>query len=326
VIAVTGAGGFVGSAVVWLLNARGKSNILVVDTEPSADGYQNLRNLKFSAYQDHNEFSAGLERGELNDDLEGIIHMGACSDTTELDWDFLKVNNFEYTSRLARWSLRQKKRFVYASRAATYGDGSSGFSDEHEEMKRLKPLNLYGESKHLFDLWAYRKNLLDSIAGLKYFNVYGPNEYHKANMRSMVHKSFCQINETGKVRLFKSNHLDFGDGEQVRDFIYVKDAAKITLFAFEKEDMNGIVNCGTGIPRSFNDLAKAVFAATGKEEHIEYVDMPQNLTKQYQSYTKAEIDKLRGFGYQESMYSLEDGITDYVKNYLLKEDPYLNSS
>jgi ADP-L-glycero-D-manno-heptose 6-epimerase len=323
VIAVTGAGGFIGSVLVWLLNERGKSDIIVVDTDRAAGGYRNLAHLEFSTYRDHESFITGLEQGELDGQLDGIIHMGACSDTTELDWDYLKKNNYEYTMRLARWSVKHKKRFVYASSAATYGDGSSGFSDKHGTINRLKPLNLYGESKQLFDQWAYRKRLLRHMVGLKYFNVYGPNEYHKGNMRSMVHKCFCQIAETGRVQLFKSNHEGFGDGEQVRDFIYVKDAAKITLYAYENGHINGIINCGTGIPRSFNDLAKGVFAAMGSEERIEYVEMPQNLTKQYQSYTKAEIGKLREFGYQEEMYSLEKGVTDYVKNYLLSDDPYL---
>lgn len=325
-IAVTGAGGFIGSAVVWLFNMRGRSDVLAVDTADSTEVYRNLHNVKLAGYRNHAAFVAQLERGELDDEVEGIVHMGACSDTTESNWDFLKENNFEYTSRLARWAVKRGRRFVYASSAATYGDGSSGFSDGHSEMDRLKPLNLYGESKHLFDLLAYRKKLLDRIAGLKYFNVYGPNEYHKGNMRSMVHKSFCQINKTGKVSLFRSNHVDFGDGEQVRDFIYVKDAAAITIFVFDHERVNGIINCGTGIPRSFNDLARAVFHATGKSEQIQYVEMPVNLTDQYQNYTKADIEKLRGYGYQERMYSLEDGITDYVRNYLLTDDPYLKLS
>lgn len=322
-IVVTGAGGFIGSAIVWLLNMRGNNDILAVDREPDAEGYTNLRNLTYASYQDSDGFIRGLEKGERDESIEGIIHMGACSDTTEGDWDFLRANNYEYTMRLARWSVKRRRRFVYASSAATYGDGSSGFSDEHGVIARLKPLNLYGESKQLFDLWAYRKDLLGRIAGLKYFNVYGPNEYHKGNMRSMVHKSFCQISETGLVKLFKSNHLDFGDGEQVRDFVYVKDAAAITLFAFDREHINGVINCGTGVPRSFNDLAKAVFQAMDREEHIEYVEMPENLRDQYQSFTKADMGKLEGFGYEEPIYSLEDGVTDYVKNYLLSNDPYL---
>jgi ADP-L-glycero-D-manno-heptose 6-epimerase len=324
VIAVTGAGGFIGSAAVWLLNVRGKSDMLVVDTEPSVDGYHNLRNLAFVSYLNHDEFVSGLEQGEWDGKIGGIIHMGACSDTTERDWDYLKANNFEYTKRLAQWSVNRGKRFVYASSAVTYGDGSTGFSDEHEGMDRLKPLNLYGESKQLFDLWAYRQKLLERMVGLKYFNVFGPNEYHKGNMRSMVHKFFCQIKETGTVKLFKSSHADYGDGEQVRDFIYVKDAVKVTLYAYDNEHIKGIVNCGTGIPRSFNDLARGVFHAMEKEEHIEYVAMPQDLKRQYQSYTKADTGKLRRFGYEEGMYSLEDGVKDYVRNYLLSDDPYLN--
>ncbi len=322
-IVVTGAGGFIGSVIVSLLNMKGQQDILVVDVEPSCEGYKNLRHVTFNAYESHHRFISLLEEGKFDGEVEGIIHMGACSDTTEQDWDYLKENNYEYTRRLARWSVKKEKRFVYASSGATYGNGSAGFSDEHTGLSQLKPLNLYGESKHLFDIWAYRKNFLDRIAGLKYFNVYGPNEYHKGNMRSMVHKSFCQIQKTGTVKLFKSHHSDYGDGEQVRDFIYVMDAAKITLYVFDHAGMNGIMNCGTGMPRSFNDLAKAVFSATGRKECIEYIEMPPNLKQQYQSYTRAEMQKLRQSGYKEETCSLEQGVRDYVVNYLLEDDPYM---
>jgi ADP-L-glycero-D-manno-heptose 6-epimerase len=322
-IAVTGAGGFIGSVVVWILNERGRTDILAVDVESSPEGYQNLRSLTFQKYEDYHGFIKRLEEGTFNDEIEGIIHMGACSDTTEKDWDYLKDNNYEYTRRLARWSLRKGKRFVYASSAATYGDGSEGFSDDHNGLQRLKPLNLYGESKHLFDLWAYRKDLLDRIAGLKYFNVYGPQEYHKGDMRSMVHKSFHQIRETGRVRLFKSNNPDYDDGEQVRDFIYVKDAVEMTLYIYGNPSTNGIINIGTGIPRSFNDLAQAVFISMGREVSIDYIEMPDHLKPQYQSYTKADISKLRTLGYTLEISSLEEGISDYVRGYLLTENPYL---
>jgi ADP-L-glycero-D-manno-heptose 6-epimerase len=323
-IVVTGAGGFIGSAVVWLLNVRGTKTIIAVDALDTVADYANLNTLDYSRYLSHEEFIAGLERGEFEGEIEGIIHMGACSDTTERDWDYLRKNNTEFTERLARWALDNGKRFVYASSAATYGDGSAGFSDEHRKLHLLKPLNLYGESKHLFDLWAYRKDVLGKIAGLKYFNVYGPNEYHKGGMRSMVHKSFCQIQEIARITLFKSNHPDYSDGGQLRDFIYVKDAVKMTLFVYDNKAVNGIINCGTGVPRSFNDLAHAVFRSMERETCIEYVEMPEALKAQYQSYTRADMGKLRKFGYQEKLYSLEDGITDYVRNYLLTENPYLN--
>jgi ADP-L-glycero-D-manno-heptose 6-epimerase len=322
-IVVTGGGGFIGSVVVWFLNRRGFEEILVVDEGKNDNGYKNLKNLKYSDYFSKDRFIEKLEGGILDKSIKGIIHLGACSDTTEGDWNYLKRDNYEYTMRLAMWSIARKKRFVYASSAATYGMGENGFSDDHSKLKSLKPLNLYGKSKQIFDIWALENTYLARIAGLKYFNVFGPNEYHKGDMRSMVIKSFEQIKETGRVKLFKSNHPEYEDGEQLRDFIYVKDAVEMTLFVYDNPGVNGIINIGTGVARSFNDLAVSVFDAMGKEVTIEYIDMPEKLKSQYQNFTEADISKIRDFGYNKKIFSLEEGVDDYVKNYLLTPHPYL---
>jgi ADP-L-glycero-D-manno-heptose 6-epimerase len=233
-------------------------------------------------------------------------------------------NNFEYTKQLAQWSADENIRFIYASSAATYGDGSQGFCDDEDKLKMLKPLNPYGYSKQLFDLWAKRNGLLGKIVGLKYFNVFGPNEYHKADMRSFVLKAFEQINTAGKVRLFKSHRPDYKDGEQLRDFLYVKDAVDMTLFFYDNPHIGGLFNIGTGQARSWNDLVKAVFAAMGKKPNIEYIDMPESIRNQYQYFTQADIAKLRSIGYKTTAPPLEDAIKDYVQNYLQK-DGYLTS-
>lgn len=322
-IVITGGAGFIGSAIIWGLNQRGIDDIIVVDSLKQTDKYKNLVKRKFFDYIDKEKFIEGIENGNFDSRIDGIIHMGACSDTTEKNASYLIENNYEYTKRLAQWSIKKGKRFVYASSGATYGDGRNGFSDKHSFLEKLKPLNMYGYSKHLFDLWALKNGYLDTIAGLKFFNVYGPNEYHKGEMRSMVHKAFCQVVSAGKIELFKSTDKNFNDGEQKRDFVYVKDVVQITLFIYEHFELNGVINVGTGVARSFNDLAKAVFKAMDKKEHIEYVDMPEYLKKQYQNFTQAEVSKLKDKGYDKGMYSLEEGISDYIKNYLLKTDEYL---
>ncbi len=322
-IVVTGGGGFIGSVIIWKLNEQGCSDIIVTDVERDTDKYKNLSSLKFAEYHDKDNFIEKIEKGIFDDRIDGIIHMGACTDTTESNKEYLMENNCEYTKRLAVWAVKENKRFVYASSAATYGNGKNGFSDDHSQLEKLQPLNLYGLSKHQFDLWAMKNNYLGSIAGLKYFNVFGPNEYHKGEMRSMVQKAFSQISSTGKMRLFKSNCSDYKDGEQMRDFIYVKDIARMTLFVYEHPEVNGIINIGTGKARSFNDLAAAVFDSMDRETNIEYFDIPDVLKSQYQNFTQADVNKVRKSGYQEEISSLEEGISDYIKNYLLKPDPYL---
>ncbi len=321
-IAVTGGAGFIGSAVIWALNRKGRKDILVVDALTTDERWKNLINLRFADYIDKQEFLDQLEKGSLDQSVSGIIHLGACSSTTERDAGFLIRNNHQYTQHLARWCLDHTKRFVYASSAATYGDGRQGFSDDHARLETLKPLNMYGYSKHLSDLWSWQNGHLNKIAALKYFNVFGPNEYHKEDMRSVVHKAYCQINETGKVRLFKSHKEGFQDGWQLRDFIYVKDAVAATLGIYENPKANGIFNIGTGQARSFYDLAVTTFHAMDLEPYIEYIDMPETIRDKYQYFTQAETAKLKTLGLN-TMHSLEDAITDYVRNYILKDDPYL---
>jgi ADP-L-glycero-D-manno-heptose 6-epimerase len=254
---------------------------------------------------------------KLDGSVEAVFHLGACSDTTETNASYLLKNNYEYTKLLAQWSTDADIRFIYASSAATYGDGTAGFDDNENEIENLRPLNMYGYSKHLFDLWAKRTGLLKKIVGLKYFNVFGPNEYHKADMRSFCLKAFEQINATGKVRLFKSYKPEFGDGEQVRDFIYIKDAVDMTLFFLDNPKRNGIYNIGTGRPRTWKDLVMAVFAGMGTKPNIEYIDMPDSIRNQYQYYTCAETAKLRKAGCENTTISLEDAIKQYVQDYLV---------
>ena len=327
-IVVTGGAGFIGSALVWGLNKRGREDILVVDVlnkEDNDSREKNLSNLKFKDFMDKDKFLESLEAwGSW--EIEGILHMGAISSTTESNIRLLLRNNYEYTKSLAIWCMRNRVRFVYASTAATYGDGSYGFSDEETLLPFLKPLNNYGYSKHLFDLWALRSGALEKITGLKYFNVFGPNEYHKKEMRSVVYKAFEQIRKEGKVSLFKSYNPNFRDGEQMRDFIYIKDAVDITLFIYEMKKATGIFNVGTGKARSFHDLAMAVFEAMGKNPEIEYIEMPESIKEKYQYFTRAEIGKLKRLGYRKKLYSLEEGIKEYVQEYLLSENKYLQVS
>jgi ADP-L-glycero-D-manno-heptose 6-epimerase len=316
-IIVTGGAGFIGSAIIAALNKRGIIDILVID-ERGKDKCENLVNLSFADYAEKNDFLKIVVEKKINTDIESVFHMGACSDTTEADAEYLKRNNYEYSKTLTQWAMDADIRFIYASSAATYGDGLEGFSDNEEKIEQLQPLNMYGHSKQLFDLWAQKTGLLKKIVGLKYFNVFGPNEYHKADMRSFVLKAFEQINAAGKVRLFKSYKPEFKDGEQMRDFLYVKDAVDMTLFFLDNPQLNGLFNIGTGKARTWNDLAKAVFAAMGKKPDIEYIDMPDSIRNKYQYYTCADITKLRKAGYRNQITSLEDAVKDYVQSYLQK--------
>jgi ADP-L-glycero-D-manno-heptose 6-epimerase len=317
-IIVTGGAGFIGSALIAALNKRGIDDIVVVDRLGSDQRWKNLVNLRFADYIDKEEFLEMVAEDILPYSPDAVFHLGACSSTTETDVSFLMDNNFEYTKQLAQWTTEDGIRFIYASSAATYGDGSNGFADDEKNIETLKPLNPYGYSKQLFDIWAKRNGLLDKIVGLKYFNVFGPNEYHKADMRSFVLKAFEQINATGKVRLFKSHRPDYKAGEQKRDFLYVKDAVDMTLFFYDNPDYAGIYNLGAGIARTWNDLAKAVFDAMGKKTNIEYIDMPDSVRNQYQYFTEADITKLRSIDYDRQITSLEEAVTDYVQNYLQK--------
>jgi ADP-L-glycero-D-manno-heptose 6-epimerase len=322
-IIVTGGAGFIGSAIIAALNQRQITDILVVDELGTDQKWKNLRSLSFADYVEKVDFLDLVIEDKLDNSVEAVFHLGACSDTTETDATYLIKNNYEYSKLLAQWAGDADVRFIYASSAATYGDGSDGFSDNEEKIDILKPLNMYGYSKQLFDLWARRAGLLKSIVGLKYFNVFGPNEYHKADMRSFIIKAFEQINAAGKVRLFKSYKSEYADGEQLRDFIYVKDAVDMTLFFYDNPKLSGLYNLGTGKARTWNDLVSAVFTATGKESNIEYIEMPESIRNQYQYFTQADITKIREAGYDKELTSLEDAIRDYVQNYLQK-DAYLS--
>lgn len=323
-IIVTGGAGFIGSALVWALNKRGISDIIVVDVFGTDDKYKNLVPLKFSDVFDRDDFGEMVHSGFLKKNkVEAVYHLGACSSTTELDSKFLLRNNYEYSKFLCGHSVESNVRFVYASSAATYGDGSNGYDDNEDNLEILKPLNPYGYSKHLFDLWVKHNGYLDKVAGLKYFNVYGPNEYHKEDMRSIVNKCFLQIKETGKAKLFKSTSEKYGDGEQKRDFIYVKDAVDMTLFFGDNKIVNGIYNVGTGNANTFNSFIKPVFKALGIKEKIEYFEMPEILRGRYQDYTQAEMSKLRKSGFKKELYKIEDAVIDYVSNYLNTPNPYL---
>lgn len=317
-IIVTGGAGFIGSAIVWRLNELGEEDILIVDELGSDEKWKNLVGLNFRDFINKYDFIEHVIENELSGyDAKAIIHMGANSSTTEKDGDLLLTNNYEYTKALAEYSLEKNVRFIYASSAATYGDGALGFDDGLTRCNQLRPLNMYGYSKQLFDLWAMKKGAFEKIVGLKYFNVYGPNEYHKGDMRSVVHKAFKQLHDTGKVKLFKSLNKDYKDGEQKRDFIYVKDAVNMTLHFLEHPDKSGLFNVGSGKARTWNDLVTALFNAMNKPVNIEYIDLPDHLADKYQYFTEANTSKLMNAEYNEPGSSLENGINDYVKNYLL---------
>ncbi|MFA4924084.1 MAG: ADP-glyceromanno-heptose 6-epimerase [Ignavibacteriaceae bacterium] len=318
-IVVTGGAGFIGSALVWRLNQLGKKNIIIVDRLGSDEKWKNLVSLNYADYFDKFEFIEKIINDEIDFEIEAVIHMGANSSTTEKDADHLMENNYKHTQALAKYCLEKNIRFIYASSAATYGDGSLGFDDVDENCLKLHPLNMYGYSKNIFDSYAYKNGMLNNIAGIKYFNVYGPNESHKGDMRSVVHKAFEQVRDYGKVKLFKSLHPDYKDGEQMRDFVYVKDAVEMTLFFLEHKDKNGLYNVGGGKARTWKDLVTALFHAVGKPVNIEYIEMPEHLAEKYQYFTEANLDKIKKAGYLNPVNSLEEGVTDYVQNYLLKK-------
>jgi len=314
---VTGGAGFIGSNIVKALNKRGIENITVVDRLNLDAKKKNLTSLKFSDYQDKAEFREMVRKNDLGK-IKTVFHMGACSSTTEMDEDYLKDNNFLYSKELCEWCLKNTTRFIYASSAATYGNGSLGYSDNDELCPKLSPLNPYGRSKQMFDLWVLENNLLNRVAGLKYFNVYGPGEDHKGDMRSVVNKAYSQVLNTGEIRLFKSYKPEYEDGKQERDFIYVADAVDATLFFHDHPEVSGIFNCGTGKARTWIDLANAVFAAMEKTPKIVFIDMPEEIRDKYQYHTQADMTKLRKAGYKTPFTELEDGVKDYVRNYLSK--------
>ena len=321
-IVVTGGAGFIGSAMVAKLNEKGESDILIVDELASTAKWKNISGKKFTDYVHKDHFLEML----LNDRLpkvEAIVHMGANSSTTERDVDHLMENNYRYTRVLLEWSLRKKARFVYASSGATYGDGALGFSDADTVSPTLRPLNAYGYSKQILDQWVLQNDLQNKVVGIKFFNVFGPNEYHKGDMKSLICKAYYQIQEIGKIRLFKSYKPEYKHGEQVRDFVYVKDCTEVLWWFLNTPKANGIYNLGTGTARTWNDLAKAVFAALGIPPTIEYTEMPEEIRGAYQYHTEADTTKLRTSGCPVTFRSLEDSVKDYVQNYLHPELRYL---
>jgi len=309
-VIVTGGAGFIGSCLLWKLNTQGISDIIVVDNLGVSDKWRNLVGKRFLDYMQKDSFLALVAENKIKN-VRAIIHLGACSSTTFNDGAYFIRNNYEYSKELATWAQKKKIKFIYASSAATYGDGESGYSDQEEHIHRLRPLNMYGYSKHLFDLWMLKNKLLDEATGIKFFNVFGPNEYHKGEMMSVVCKKFLEVRDKGRIGLFKSYRDDFGDGEQKRDFIYVKDVVDVVAYFLEHPEHSGVFNLGCGAARSWNDLARAMFSALGKEPDIEYVDMPETLRQKYQYFTEANIDKLRKAGCKKKFTSLENAIKDY---------------
>lgn len=318
---VTGGAGFIGSALVWALNQMGTNEIIITDRLGSDEKWRNMVPLQFKDYLEADDLFQRLNSNELgNFDL--ILHMGACSATTETNATYLANNNFEFTKRLALWALNNNSRFVYASSAATYGDGTHSMSDADQSpdaLAKLRPLNAYGYSKHLFDQYAAYSGILSKITGLKYFNVYGPNEAHKGEMRSLVHKAFGQIQQTGKVKLFRSYRPEYRDGEQQRDFLYIKDAVAMTLHLALSSNANGLFNIGSGIAHTWIELVTALFRALSKEPQIEFVDMPESIRSRYQYHTQADISKLRASDYSAAVTPLSDAVSDYVRNYLSED-------
>jgi ADP-L-glycero-D-manno-heptose 6-epimerase len=320
-ILVTGGAGFIGSALVWALNQRGHTDIVVADFLGTDEKWRNLVPLKFADYVEADSLRRHLAANPAAfGKFSAVFHLGACSATTEKNAGYLIDNNYNVTKELAAWSLEHGARFIYASSAATYGDGAQGMDDTGDELHRLRPLNMYGYSKHLFDLHAQREGWLNRIVGVKYFNVFGPNEDHKGEMRSLVNKAYQQILATGRVQLFKSHKPEFKDGEQMRDFLYVKDAIEMTLHFAEHplgKTAGGLYNLGSGQANTWLTLTRAIFAALGRDPAIDFIDMPEVLRGKYQYFTQADTAKLRATGYTRPMTLLADSVRDYVQNHLV---------
>jgi ADP-L-glycero-D-manno-heptose 6-epimerase len=320
-IAITGGAGMIGSMIAWQLNQEGRDDLIIVDRQKHADQWQNLCHRRYEEYLDKEELLPWLEAGA---ELDAVIHMGAISATTERDWNRLLEDNIRYSQGLWQWCTDNGVPFLYASSAATYGGGENGYDDA--SIENLRPLNAYGYSKHFFDQWALRQAAVGNApplwAGFKFFNVYGPNEYHKERMASVALHTFNQFRDTGTVKLFKSDRAGVEDGMQLRDFVYVKDAAAVVTWFLQGKGESGIYNIGTGQARAFKDLATAVMTSTGGSPSITWIDMPDDLKGKYQYYTQASMEKLRDIGYDRPFHTLEEGVRDYVQNYLMQPDPY----
>ncbi|MDD5347314.1 MAG: ADP-glyceromanno-heptose 6-epimerase [Candidatus Omnitrophica bacterium] len=311
-IVVTGGAGFIGSCIIAKLNAEAVNDIIVVDHLDSTPKWKNLVGKEVQDFVEKDTFLDDVERDKFKGKFDAIIHMGACTSTTETNAAYLMENNYLYSKRLAQWSLAHKVPFLYASSAATYGAGEFGYSDEDKNSLRLKPLNMYGYSKQLFDLWLIKNRCSAKVTGFKFFNVFGPNEYHKADMRSVIAKNFESLLRDRKIRLFKSYRRDYRNGEQKRDFIYIKDAVEVVYYFLTHPGKKGIYNVGSGRARTWNDLAKALFAALGLKPVIEYFDMPPALRDKYQYFTQADLRKLKKAGFKPGFHTLEAAIKDYA--------------
>ena len=320
---VTGAAGFIGSAFVWELNKRGVSEIICVDQFHQSQKWRNLAKRSFFHFVMKDDLFDFLSQTDVIGAVKGVFHMGACSSTTQTDVDYLVKNNYYYSQELFKWCSRHQKRFIYASSAATYGAGENGFEDTFDSEK-LKPLNLYGESKVIMDRWVVKQKLTPPHwYALKFFNVFGPNEYEKGSMASVAFKAFHQVSEKSELGLFKSYNAQYADGQQLRDFVYVKDVVRWMKELMDKKPENGIYNMGFGKARSWLDMAQALFAALGKPLKINWLEMPDNIKDQYQYFTEANMNKWKSQGLSEPEWSLEKAIADYVQNYLQKEEPWL---
>ena len=308
-IILTGAGGFIGSVLLHYLNSNGIDKIICVDCLNSDDKWKNLIGKKFIDLIDYRTYFDECDKFEHT--IEAVIHLGACNSKTEQDMDFLLNTNYRYTKALFHWCQRKKARFLYASSAATYGSGGRGFSDDELE---LKPLNKYAYSKHLFDVWCQRQQAKTQCVGMKFFNVYGPNEYHKDNMGSLIYQFYRQVDKSNTITIYGD------DGLQSRDFIYVKDVADVIFFFLNHAEIRGVYNIGSGISTNFNIIAKLVIEKTGKTAKIQYEQFPDNLYPIYQKFTKADLHKLRAVGYNKKFTSIEDGIEDYINTYLNNHD------
>lgn len=312
-VVITGGAGFIGSGVIKILNEKGFDNIIIVDEFDSSEKWKNLVGKKFIDLVHKDDLFRWAD-GRSND-IGGWIHLGACVSTVESDANYMLNSNYSYSVRLAEYALKFGHRFIYASSAATYGDGSKGFSDDHDKLDIYSPMNIYGFSKHLFDLWLYRRGVLDKVVGLKYFNVYGPNEFHKGRMASAILKMVFDAINKGVIYLFKSSDtLNYSDGDQARDFIYVKDAASMTA-EFLYNQRCGIFNIGTGEPKTWKELANAVIHSINKDVKIEYIPMPDDLVGIYQNYTCADMRK--SSGWMKPKFAFDEAIKDYVCNYIL---------
>jgi len=319
-IVLTGGAGFIGSCFLWKLNSMGIKDVLVVDHLNETEKWKNLIGKKYYDYIQKEDFFNAVVHRQVPKP-EAIVHLGACSSTTLTDADYYIKNNYEYSKVMALWAFELGIPFIYASSAATYGDGAFGYDDDAKKLHTLAPLNMYGYSKHMFDLWLLNNGYINKTAGIKFFNVFGPNEYHKGDMRSVICKNYDDVAGKGVIKLFKSYKKEYGDGDQRRDFVYIKDVVEAMYFLLDNPSKTGIFNLGTGKSRTWNDIAKSMFAAAGKKENIEYIDMPESLKPKYQYFTEAKMDNLKAAGYKKPFMELEDSVKDYCG--YLKNKSYL---